>query len=95
MREPDEKRDQRAEEAERRRAFTVLGLLQVGGLGLLAVIAVGLVPRVLASSFPSLGAPWITAAAAIVAAFGAVALSLLRLRRVWRDSDRDSGGDSR
>ncbi len=75
--------------------MTVLGLLQIGGLGLLAVIAVGLAPRVLAGTFPSLGAPWVTAAAAIVASLGAVALSVLRLRRLWRDSDRDSGGDSR
>jgi len=90
MREPDE---QRQEEQEQRRFRTAMGLLQIGGLGFLAMIAAGLLPRLLAAWSPALGKAWITAAAGSLAALGAVAISVVRLRRIWRDSDRPTPGN--
>jgi hypothetical protein len=92
MREPDE---QQQEEQEQRRFRTAMGLLQIGGLGFLAMIAAGLLPRLLAAWYPALGKAWITAAAGSVAALGAVAFSVVRLRRIWRDSDRPTPGNGR
>ena len=90
MREPDE---QQQEQEQARRLRTALGLLQIGGLGFLAMIAAGLLPRLLAAWYPALGRPWVTAAAGSLAALGAVALSVVRLRRIWRDSERRTPGD--
>ena len=92
MRELDEQRQEREEQ---RRLRATLGLLQIGGLGLLAMMAAGLMPRLLAAWFPALGAAWIPAAAGSLAALGAVALSVIRLRRIWRDSERRTPGSGR
>lgn len=96
MRELDE---QQQEQEQERRLRSTLSLLQIGGLGFLAMIAAGFLPRLLAAWFPALGKPWITAAAGSLAALGAVALSVIRLRRIWRDAERrtpgDGGGTSR
>lgn len=90
MREPDE---QQQEQEQERRLRTALGLLQIGGLGFLAMIAAGLLPRLLSEWYPALGKAWITAAAGSLAALGAVALSVVRLRRIWRDADRRTPGE--
>ena len=89
MRESDEQQEREQE----RRLRTTLGLLQIGGLGLLAMMAAGLLPRLLAAWYPALGKPWITAAAGSLAALGAVALSVIRLRRIWRDAERRTPGE--
>lgn len=92
MREPDE---QQQEEHERRRFRTAMGLLQIGGLGFLAMIVAGLLPRLLAAWHPALGEAWIPAAAGSLAALGAVAFSIVRLRRIWGESERTTPGEGR
>jgi hypothetical protein len=87
MHEPDEQQEREQE----RRLHTTMGLLQIGGLAFLAMIAAGLLPRLLAAWIPALRAPWIPAAAGSLVALGAVALSVIRLRRIWRDSERGPG----
>lgn len=82
MRETDEQR----EEQERRRFRAAMGLLQIGGLGFLAMIVAGLAPRLLARWFPSLGAGWTTVAIGTLAALVAVALAVVRLSKMMRDA---------
>lgn len=85
MREPERHgHDREAEEAERaRRARRVLFLLQAGGVVFLAVVALGLLPRILSAVSPALGrsaaeAVWIVAP---LLGLGLLAFAALRLRR--------------
>jgi hypothetical protein len=91
----DREPDDRDLEYARRRLRTALGFLQLGGLAFLAVVAIGLLPRLLAGRPPAAasGALQLAAvAAAAVVAIGSVALGIRRLRRMLRDPDPPASG---
>ncbi|WP_041448411.1 hypothetical protein [Anaeromyxobacter sp. Fw109-5] len=85
--------DEQREERERRRLRGALGLFQIGMVGFLVMIAAGLLPRLLAGWFAPLGAPWLGVAAGLLAALVAVAISVVRLRRTWRDAPPPAPGE--
>jgi hypothetical protein len=91
VREPN---DQELEQASRR-ARTALGFLQLGGMAFAAVVAIGLVPRLVAAQWPELGAAAHlgAAVAAVLVAFGSVVLGVARLRRTWAEDERRARGD--
>ena len=86
MREPDGDDLERAAA----RARTALGFLQLGGIAFVAVIAVGLVPRIVAARWPALaGVAQLGAlAAAVLVAICSVVVGAMRLRRRWASEER-------
>ena len=91
MREPGKDEMEQAS----RRARTALGFLQLGGIAFAAVIAIGLVPRLVAARWPALDAAAHLGAvvAAVLVAFGSVVLGVARLRRTWAEDERRARGD--
>ncbi len=93
MREPNEREREREAEREALRARAALSLLQVAGIGFVAVVAIGLAPRVLSSWWPGLGpsASVVALAVGVLVALATVGVGVARLRRIWREQDRRDG----
>jgi hypothetical protein len=91
LREPDRDDLERAAA----RARTALGFLQLGGIAFVAVIALGLVPRIVAARWPSLaGVAQLGAlGASALVAIGSVVVGALRLRRRWASEERRPSDD--
>jgi hypothetical protein len=89
--EPDRDDEQAAQ-----RARAALGFLQLGGIAFVAVIALGLAPRIVAARWPALGGVAQVGAlvAAVLVAIGSVVMGTVRLRRRWASEERrPRGGD--
>lgn len=84
---PDREPDDRDLENARRRLRTAIGFLQLGGIAFAAVVAIGLLPRIIAARAPgAMDALQLAAvSSAVLVAVGAVALGIARVRRLLKD----------
>jgi ABC-type uncharacterized transport system YnjBCD permease subunit len=78
------------------RARAALGLLQLGGVAFLAVIALGFVPRIVAATWTELEgvARGGALAAAALVAIGSVIAGMVRLHRMWPSEQRTRDDDA-